>query len=181
MKLSIIYLSVSVTLISITSLSSFPSKALDLSAMAKVPTEKINAISKETSVPLQSNAMIDYVATQLNIPKATVAASFGSLLKVAKDNLSTADFALMSKALPDLQNYLNKAPQITESSMSSLFASAGDVGKKAKSVDYLHSAMKSLGITTEQVPALINSFSDYLNNNGYKEVAVTLKQGLSLL
>lgn len=181
MKLSIIYLSASVTLMSIASLSSLPSRALELSAMANAPTEKINTISTEAGVPLQSNAMINYVATQLNLPESTVAASFGSLLNVAKENLSTANFALISKALPDVQNYLNKAPQMTESSISSLFTNAGDAEKKAKSIDYLRSAMQSLGITTEQVPALINSFSGYLNNNGYKEVATTLKQGLNLL
>ena len=76
--------------------------------------------------------MIEYAAKQLNLSKDTVSASFGSLLKVAKENLNQDNFAVISKAVPDAQNYLDKAPKVTKSSMSSLFSSAGAVSKKLK-------------------------------------------------
>ncbi|KGJ89750.1 Protein of unknown function DUF2780, VcgC/VcgE [Colwellia psychrerythraea] len=125
--------------------------------------------------------MIKYAAKQLNLSKDTVSASFGSLLKVAKDNLNQDNFALISKSVPDAQNYLDKAPKVAKSSMSSLFSSAGAAGKKAEGLDYLNSAFKKLGVSSEQVPDLINSFSGYLDKSRYKEAAALLKQGLSFL
>ncbi|PKG82727.1 hypothetical protein CXF85_12405 [Colwellia sp. 75C3] len=175
MKLLIICLSVSVALTSLTA------SAIDLGAITKSSSEQLKAVAKDAGVPLETNAMIEYAAKQLNLSEGTVAASFGSLLKVAQDNLSQENFALISKAVPDAQNYLDKAPTVAKSSMSSLFSSAGDAGKKAESVDYLNSAFKKLGVSTEQVPGLINTFSTYLDKSGYKEAAATLKQGLSLL
>ena len=177
-KLSIICLSASVALTSLTSLSAF---AIDLGAITKSSTAQLKAAAKDAGVPLETNAMIEYTAKQLNLSEGTVAASFGSLLKVAQDNLTEENFALISKAVPDAQNYVDKAPKVAKSSLSSLFSSAGDAGKKAESADYLNSAFEKLGVSGEQVPGLINTFSTYLDKSGYKEAAVTLKQGLSLL
>jgi len=178
MKLSIICLSTSIAL---TSLASLPVFAIDLGAITKSSSDQLKAAVKEVAVPLETNAMIEYAAKQLNLSEGTVSASLGSLLKVAKDNLTQENFALISKAVPDAQSYVDKAPKITKSSMSSLFSSAGDVGKKAESLDYLNSAFEKLGLSSEQIPGLINSFTAYLDNNGYKQAAAALKQGLSLL
>jgi len=179
-KLSTICLSASITLTSLAGFTSHSATAIDLGDIAK-SSEQLKAVAESAGVPLQTDAMIENAAKQLNLSEATVAASFGSLLKVAQDNLSQENFALISKAVPDAQNYLDKAPKITKSSISSLFSSAGDLGKKAESADYLNSAFDKLGISTEQIPGLVNSFSSYLDNNGYKEAAASLKQGLSLL
>ncbi|WP_232771382.1 DUF2780 domain-containing protein [Colwellia sp. 12G3] len=178
MKLSIICLSASLAL---TSLISMTASAIDLGAITKSSTDQLKAAAKDAGVPLETNAMIEYAAKQLNLSEGTVAASFGSILKVAQDNLSQENFALISKAVPDTQSYLDKAPKVTKSSMSSLFSNAGDAGKKAESVDYLNSAFSKLGVSSEQVPGLINSFTAYLDNSGYKDAAAVLKQGLSFL
>jgi len=174
-KLSIICLSVSLTLASLTSISAV---AIDLGALTKSSTEQLKKVAKDAGVPLETNTMIEYTAKQLNLSEDTVTASFGSLLKVAQDNLSQENFALISKAVPDAQNYVDKAPEVVKSSMSSLFSSAGDSGKKAESVDYLNSAFEQLGISSEKVPGLINSFSGYLDKSGYKEASAMLKKGL---
>ena len=116
--------------IGITSISAF---AIDLSAITKSLTEQLKTAAKDASVPLETNVMIKYAAKQLNLSEATVAASFGSLLKVAQDNLTQENFSLISKAVPDTKSYLDKAPKVTKSSMSSLFSSTGTAGKKHKS------------------------------------------------
>lgn len=177
-KLSMIYLSASIALTGITSLTA---TAVDLGALTKSSTEQLKSSAKNVKAPLQTNAMIEFTAKQLNLSEDTVAASFGSLLKVAKDNLSQDNFALISKAVPDAQNYVDKAPKVKKSSMSSLFSSAGGAGKKAESADYLNSAFNKLGLSSEQVPSLINSFSGYLEKSGYSDAAAKLKQGLSML
>jgi hypothetical protein len=179
-KLSTICLSASITLTSLAALTSISATAIDLGDLTK-SSDQLKAVAESAGVPLQTNAMIEYAAKQLNLSEGTVAASFGSLLKVAKDNLSQDNYALISKSVPDTQHYLDKAPKVKTSSISSLFSSAGEAGKKAESMDYLNSAFNKLGISTEQIPGLVNSFSGYLDSNGYKEAAALLKQGVSLL
>ncbi len=178
MKPSPLYIAISIALSSLTAL---PAAAIDLGSISKASAEQLKSAAKEISSPLQTNAMIKYAAKQLNLSETTVAASFGSLLKVAQDNLSQENFSLISKALPDVQSYLDKAPKVSKSAMSSLFSSAGDAGKKAGSIDYLNAAFEKLGISKEQIPSLINSFSSYLDKSGYKDAATALQQGLSLL
>lgn len=95
--------------------------------------------------------MIEYIAKKLNLSEGTVAASFGSLLKVAQDNLTKENFVLISKAVPDAQNYVDKAPEVAKSSMNSLFSSDGDPGKETESVNYLNSAFKQLSISSTKV------------------------------
>jgi len=180
-KLSIICLSASVALTSLAGLTSFSANAIDLGTITKPSSEQLKTAAKDIGVPLETNAMIGYAAKQLNLSESTVAASFGSLLKVAQDNLSPENFSLISKAVPDAQSYVDKAPKVTKSSMSSLFSSAGEAGKKAESLDYLNSAFDKLGISSEQVPGLINSFSSYLDKSGYEGAASALKKGLSFL
>ena len=177
-KLSIICLSVSLTLASLTSISAV---AIDLGALTKSSTEQLKKVAKDAGVPLETNAMIEYTAKQLNLSEDTVTASFGSLLKVAQDNLSQENFALISKAVPDAQNYVDKAPKVEKSSMSSLLSSAGDAGKKAESADYLNTVFKKLGVSSEQASGLVSSFSGYLDKSGYKEASSLLKKGLSFL
>lgn len=181
MKLSTICLSASIALTSVSGLTSFSATAIDLGSITKSSTEQLKTVAKDAGVPLQTNAMIEYAAKQLNLSEGTVAASFGSLLKVAQDNLSQDNFALISKAVPDAQSYVDKAPKMTKSSMSSLFSSAGEAGKKAESADYLNTAFKKLGVSSDKIPGLINSFSGYLDKSGYKEASTMLKQGLSFL
>jgi hypothetical protein len=175
-KLLIICLSVSFIL---TSLISISAAAIDLGALTKSSTKQLQKIAKDVVVPLKTNAMIEYTARQLDLSEATVTASFGSLLKVAQDNLSQENFTLISKAVPNAQNYVDKAPEVAKSSMSSLFSSTSDSGKKAESIDYLNSVFKQLGISSEKIPGLIDSFSGYLDKSGYKEASAMLKKGIS--
>ncbi|MCP4987007.1 MAG: DUF2780 domain-containing protein [Colwellia sp.] len=178
MKSSTLYIATSIALSSLTAL---PATAIDLGSISKTSTEQLKSAAKGISYPLQTSAMIKFAAKQLNLSETTVAAGFGSLLKVAQDNLSQENFALINKALPDVQSYLDKAPKVSKSAMSSLFSSTGDTGKKAQSIDYLNSAFDKLGISKEQIPSLISSFSSYLDKSGYKDAATALQQGLSFL
>lgn len=174
-KLKTLYVSVTIAL---TSLST---NAIDLGELAKSSTAELKTVAKDAGIPFQTSDMIGYAAKQLNLSESTVSASLGSLLKVAKDNLSQDNFALISKALPDAQTYVDKAPKIDSSAMSSLFSKVGDAGKKADSAEYLTAAFKKLGLSSNQIPSLIDTFTGYLENSGYGDAANKLKQGLSFL
>jgi hypothetical protein len=174
-KLSSLYFSITIT--SFFALNSLTASAIDLNSLAK------SALPKASSqgMPFKTDSMIKFAADKLGLPHATVESSFGSLLKVAKDNLAPENFDLIAKAIPDTKNYLAKAPKVAKSSMSSLLSKAGETGKKAESLHYIDSAFRALGVSKKQVPSLVNSFSSYLNKSGYQEAASSLKKGLNFL
>ena len=103
------------------------------------------------------------------------------LFKVAKDNLSKENFALISKAIPDMDAYISKAPKVSSSSLTALLGKTGDSGKAAAGAGYLDSAFKKIGIPKEQVPVMLNSVTGYLDKSGYGEAAGLLKRGLIFL
>ena len=175
MKLPSIYFSI--TLTSFLALNSMTVSAIDFPNLAK------SSLSEASSdgMAFKTDSMIKYAANKLGLPHATVESSFGSLLKVAKDNLEPKNFDLITKAVPDTKSYLAKAPKIANSSMSSLLSKAGETGKKAKSLHYLDAAFKELGVSKKQVPSLVSSFSGYLKKSGYEEAASSLKKGLNFL
>lgn len=177
-KISTIYLSTSIALTALTSVSAH---AIDLGSLANSSSEEIKKVATDQLSSFKTSEMIGYAAKQLNLSDSTVSASLGSLLKVAKDNLNQDNFALITKAIPDAQAYVDKAPKVSTSSVTSMFSSTGSAGKKAESAEYLSAAFKKLGLSTEQVPSLLNSFSGYLEKSGYGDAAEKLKQGLSFL
>lgn len=167
----------------ISTLLSLPASAIELPDLSKVDTSSTEQLKKSVSdlSPVKTNAMISYAAKQLNLSESTVSAGFSSLLKVAQDNLSSDNFAMISQVIPETESYLKQAPKTKKSSMSSLLSSAGDAGKKAESLNYLSSAFEQLGIPSEQIIPMANAFSGYLEKNGYGEAASYLQKGLSFL
>ena len=88
---------------------------------------------------------------------------------------------MISKAIPETDNYLAQAPKESKSSLNSLLSNAGDTGKKANSLHYLNSAFDQLGISSEQMLPMFSAFSGYLEKSGYGEAANYLQKGLSFL
>ncbi len=180
LKFTNFYSSSTIALTLVLSVTFHSIQAVELSSLSKASTAQLKTVAKEAGVPLETNAMISYAAKQLNLSESAVSGSLGALLKVAQDNLSPESYALIDKAIPDAKNYLNKAPKVTQSSITSLLSNAGETGKKAESLDYLNSACDKLGISRQKLPQLANSFSTYLGNSGYQEAATLLKKGLSI-
>ena len=149
--------------------------AVDLSSIVKDPT------AKQKTVQPSSSILAGLAAQKLGLSEESVNAGLGALLKVAKDHINVDDFGLISKALPDMNSYLEAAPKSSTSSLSSMLGGSDSSGKKALSLGYLDSAFESIGIPKEQVRMLIGTLTGYLAQNGYSKEAAMLKQGLSFL
>lgn len=141
-------------------------------------TDKVTESKKTADV--KSNALVSYAASQLGMSEKTVTGGLGALFKVAKDNLSKENFSMLSSAVPDINSYINQAPESSTSAMSSLLG-RNETSKKAESANYLDSAFKKLGIPKESLPTMVNTVSGYLESNGYGDAAGMLKKGMSFL
>ena len=181
MKLKTIFLASSIAL---TCLTSTTAAAIDLGALVKSTPEELKAAATDAVVSSQADQVIDYAAKQLGVSATTVKASFGSILKVAQSNLSEDNFALISKAVPDVEQYLDKAPKIDTSSVTSSFTSlfsSDEENKADENKNYLTSAFESLGLSSEQIPTVVDTLSGYMKSSGYGDAANMLEKGLSFL
>ena len=157
----------------------------------KPATEKVEvaaAAVKETtteveSAATQSNALVDYASEQLGLSKEVTSGALGAIFKVAKDNLAGDSFASISDAIPGLDSYINSAPSESKSSLGGLASSLGnsDEAKAMASLGYLDSAFKKLGVPKESVLPVVNTITNYLEQNDYGTAAEMLKKGVNFL
>jgi len=167
----------SVVLSTALSAATLPAQATDLFSSLK---DKVKAKKEEQKAPVSANALISYVAKELKMSEQTVTAGLGALLKVTKDNVSKDKFAMLTTALPQVNSYIEQAPSVSTSGLSSLLGSSNSA-KKAESVSYVDEALKKLNIPKESLPALINTATGYLDKNGNSEAAALLKKSLSFI
>jgi len=171
--------------------ATFSANAVDIGAFfsklfggeEKAATEQVETAAKE-KVAEQQSTLVDYAAEQLGLSKEVTSGALGAVFKVAKDNLSNDNFASISQAIPNLDSYLNSAPNVSKSSLSGLASTLGqnnDAAKAAASLGYLDSAFKKLGVPKESVLPLVNVVTNYLEQNNYGTAATMLKQGINFL
>lgn len=149
--------------------------AVDLSSKLK------DVLPQQVSTKTSSNALSKYASEQLGLSESVVDSGIGALLKVAQDHITSDNFALVSKALPEAQSYIENAPKSSTSSLTSMLGNSSEKNTKTLSLGYLDAAFESIGLPKEQAPLLINSIVGYMNNNGFSKEAELLKQGLSFL
>ena len=154
--------------------ATLPSYAISLDSLKKDVSETVK------NVDIKDNALISYASKQLGMSEDKVTGGLASIFKVAQDNLTPENLSLLSDAIPNLDNYISQAPELSASAVSSLLGN-NSAAIKAQSAQYLNSAFKKLGIPAESLPLMISTVSGYLNSNGYGEAAGMLNKTLSFL
>jgi hypothetical protein len=156
--------------------------ALALPASAiKLPESLTSKLTESSAVTeLAKGALTSYAAEQLGMSEAMVGGGLASIFKVAQDNLTTENFSELSSAIPDMSAYLDLAPELSTSAISSLLGDSA-TSKAAQSASYLDSAFESLGIPKESLPLMISTVTSYLDGAGYGDAASMLKKGLNFL
>lgn len=164
--------------------TTFTANALDFGDKLKKSLGKSEKESTEqVENTTQSSALVDYASEKLGLSKEITSGALGAVFKVAKDNLGE-NFASISDAIPDVESYIKNAPSESKSSLSGLASKLGkssDEGQAAASLGYLDSAFKKLGIPKETVLPLVDTLTNYLENNNYGTAAAMLKKGVNFL
>jgi len=143
---------------------------------------KDNATEVE-SAATQSNGLVDFASEQLGLSKEVTSGALGAVFKVAKDNLAGDSFASISDAIPGLDGYIDSAPSEVKSSLGGLASSLGDSDevKAIASLGYLDSAFETLGVPKETILPVVNTVTNYLEQNDFGTAAAMLKKGVNFL
>ncbi|OUL59633.1 hypothetical protein B1199_05205 [Pseudoalteromonas ulvae] len=173
----------SALIISSTLVFSSHSAVAGLSDLTKSLENQAKSVAKDAtkSQPSMTSGLIDMAANQFGLSPEVAQAGLGSLLKVAQDHVSEENFAMISAALPETNQYIQSAPNVSMSSLTSMFGKSNDETKTVASLGYLDKAFKKLGIPKETILPMADMLSGYLEQNGYGQASSLLKQGLNFL
>jgi Protein of unknown function VcgC/VcgE (DUF2780) len=137
--------------------------------------------AKQVGSPLSASGLIAMASESLGLSPETTQAGIGTLLNVAKQQLSKENFEMVSGALPESKQYMKTAPKMDSSALTSMLGKTDDKAKATASLGYLDSAFKQLGIPKEALAPLTDMLTGYMESNGYGQAASLLKQGLDIL
>ena len=129
-----------------------------------------------------TQALVDLAMQQLDLTQTQAEHSLGGLFHLAKDNLSSSDFAQVSDAVPGVDALIALAPAMQEENglLGSLMSQAGDAGKALQGANYMKGILDEYGVPLEQLLPLVELASSYLQQNGNEEVASLFTQALSI-
>ena len=125
--------------------------------------------------------LISTLVDALGITEKQAVGGSGALFKNAKENLSAEDFSKVSAAVPDVDEYMDKAPStdsgsgvgglLKSSGLSSLGGSAEKVGNMAG----LANSFSKLGMNSETMAKFIPVVVKFMDSKAGSGVAGLLK------
>jgi len=107
----------------------------------------------------------------------------GSLIALAKSNLSGEDFSSLSSMVPnlDVNQLLAAAPKVAENSSALTSMLGADSANALGSAQKVYDQFKSLGLSTEQLGEYVNITQGYLQSEGGQAAVDLFKKGLGAL
>jgi len=132
----------------------------------------VAAGSNMASAAFKGSSLTDTLVQQLGVTPAQATGGAGSLFSTARQSMSQADFAQVSKAVPGMDQYLAAAPSQTApaTGMSGLMGAAGNAlggsGSSLATAAALAGSFQSLGLNSSMVSQFIPVVLQYVNTTG---------------
>ena len=109
---------------------------------------------------LANNVLVNDVSKQLNINRTQSAGGIGSLLQMAGQAVSSKEFSILKKAIPDAEALIAKAPSLPSTmSDTSAFSEDGLLG----SLGPITSQFSALGLNSNNIAPLIQIVLGFLS------------------
>lgn len=107
----------------------------------------------------------------------------GSLLAIAKSNLSEKDFSSLSSMVPelDVNKLLAAAPKVAENNSALTSMLGADSANALGSAQKVYDQFKSLGLSADQLGEYVNITQGYLQSEGGQAAVDLFKKGLGAL
>lgn len=124
--------------------------------------------------------LVDLLSSQLGVTKDQAQGGAGSIFQLAKQNLSGEDFSNVAKAVPGINQMLDAAPKMEESSgtLGSVSSIMGDKSNTLGGMAGLTNSFKKLGLSPDMVQQFTPIILDYVKDKGGEHVMSLLKSAL---
>ena len=123
--------------------------------------------------PASGSELVGRLTRELGVTPKQAQGGAGSILKLAGGNLSTADFAKVTSAIPDASSLISAAPVVDGNTPSML-----DAGKLLGKALPIYQQFESLGLDSDMIGKYGNIMIDYLKGSGGDTVAGLFRDAL---
>jgi hypothetical protein len=124
----------------------------------------------------QSSDLVGMLTSQLGVSEEQAAGGSGSLLSFAKDQMSSADFDVISSELPDVSGLIKAAPDAGSSVLGSSSSLLGGSSSSLGDIAGVASTFSDLGMSTDMVNQFVPVVLEYAQTAG-SEQAMQILQG----
>ena len=156
-----------------------------LAGQVPMTSAAVGAASKSvTPATGQGSSLTDTLVQQLGVTPAQATGGAGSLFSTARQGMSPADFAQVSKAVPGMDQYLAAAPSQAAPSLGTagLMGAAGSAlggsGSALGTAASLAGSFQSLGLNSGMVSQFIPIVLQYVNTTGGSSTMGLLQSAL---
>lgn len=153
------------------------------SAVSTETTSSEPSVNETSNASAEQNSgLIDSLSKQLGITDAQAEGGMGSLLGLAKDNLSSEEFSTLGSGIPNLSALLAAAPALSSQSgtggLGGMLSSAGGLASSIGGISQLSSQFEALGLSPDMISKIASLAIEYFSGQG-GDTAALLQKGLS--
>jgi len=126
--------------------------------------------------------MVGSIIENLNVDSSQAEGGLGSLFNYVKGNLTADKFNQLSEAMPDINELINEAPDVSNlkstDGLGSLLDKAAEYSESVKAINDVKKQFEALGLKPEMIMEYIEQAKAYLNTEEGKQTKELLTQGL---
>ncbi|QFY43691.1 DUF2780 domain-containing protein [Candidatus Methylospira mobilis] len=167
-----------------TSAQTLPSSVTNTAAQISNAANQVAGGAAAANSALSNLALASTLARQLNITPQQALGGAGSIFSIAKQQLNPTDFSQLSKAVPDINQYLTAAAPLLSSSSNTtalLGSAAGLLGGQGSSLSELATlagSFQKLGLSPDLIQQFVPIMLQYVQSQGGSTAASLLKNAL---
>lgn len=128
----------------------------------------------------QSSGLVGMLTSQLGVSEGQAAGGAGSLFNFAEGQMETADFDVVSSALPEIGGLMGAAPEGSSGLLGAGSSLLGGSSAGLGDVAGVASAFSDLGMSPNMVNEFVPVILDYTQSAGSEQAMQLLKGGFSL-
>jgi hypothetical protein len=130
------------------------------------------------SAVAMDTGLVGILTKQLGVSNAQAEGGSGAIFEAAAQNMSDADFATVTGALPEINSLINAAPKLDSGTLGAVSSALGQSGGAISALAGLTDAFSKLGMRPDMVQQFLPIVLDYAQSKGGDTVANLLKAAL---
>ncbi|MFT5940514.1 MAG: hypothetical protein ACI8R9_002652 [Paraglaciecola sp.] len=139
---------------------------------------------QETVTP-SVDGMVSSVTESLGVTSAQATGGLGAIFNYAKDNITSDQYGLLTKALPGVGGLLKSVPDVSnmpsEGGLGGLLDKAASYNESLKAINEVKKQFEALGLKPEMITQFISKAQYYLDTPEGQQAKQLLTQGLDKL
>ncbi len=132
------------------------------------------------------NDFVTKVVSTMDVDMSTAQSATGALLKAARENLSSDDYATLAENVDDVDGVIEKSPQETEPEEGIKEAAQGVLGRAAEALGAegagsigIGTLLGAAGLAPDQMPRFVDMFLEHMREKVGSDVTGNMLSEMS--